>query len=42
MMRGEGLLAGAGGGESQREGMLALAEWMRRRAAISGDAGPAA
>jgi hypothetical protein len=42
MMRGEGLLAGAGGGESQRDGMLALAEWMRRRAAISGEAGPAA
>jgi hypothetical protein len=36
MMRGEGLLGGAGGGEGQREGILALAEWMRRRDALSG------
>ncbi len=32
MMRGTGLLGGLGGGEAQREGVEALAEWFRRRA----------
>jgi hypothetical protein len=36
MMRGDGPLGGLGGGEGQREGILALAEWMRRRESISG------
>jgi hypothetical protein len=31
MMKGTGLLGGLGGGESQREGVVALAEWMGRR-----------
>jgi hypothetical protein len=31
MMKGTGLLGGLGGGESQREGVMALAEWMGRR-----------
>jgi hypothetical protein len=29
MMRGEGLLGGLGGGETQRAGIEALAEWLR-------------
>ncbi len=36
MMHGEGPLAGLAGGEGQRHGILALAEWMRRRDALSG------
>jgi hypothetical protein len=36
MMRGEGALGGLGGGEAQRTGLLALAEWMRRRAELGG------
>ncbi len=36
MMRGEGPLGGLGGGDGQREGILALAEWMRRRESLSG------
>jgi len=31
MMKGSGLLGGLGGGETQREGVAALAEWMGRR-----------
>ena len=30
MMNGTGLLGGLGGGESQRDGVVALAEWMGR------------
>jgi hypothetical protein len=30
MMKGTGLLGGLGGGQGQRDGLLALAEWMRR------------
>ena len=31
MMKGTGMLGGLGGGESQRDGVVALAEWMGRR-----------
>ena len=36
MMRGDGPLVGLGGGEGQHEGILALAEWMRRRESLGG------
>lgn len=36
MMHGEGPLAGLAGGEGQRQGIVALAEWMRRRDGLSG------
>jgi hypothetical protein len=36
MMRGDGPLGALGGGESQHEGILALAEWMRRRESLGG------
>ena len=31
MMKGTGMLGGLGGGDSQRDGVVALAEWMGRR-----------
>ncbi len=31
MMKGTGMFGGLGGGESQRDGVVALAEWMARR-----------
>lgn len=31
MMKGTGLLGGLGGGDTQRDGVMALGDWMRRR-----------
>jgi hypothetical protein len=36
MMRGEGMLGGLGGGETQRQGVQAIGEWFARQAAEGG------